>query len=342
MVAASAQTRLLMLILAAVVLLVAGSACTAPTPSTLYDGTLYRGSGKAMQVKRVRGFRLRDPAQPREIALEVDYPTGPDAAGQGPLPVVVFSHGAFCAPQNYAAITDYWVSHGYVVVLPDHPDSLNTQPPLRLDQMDGLTETRIADLGFLLEHLDEVAAAARIPGRLDGSRVAVAGHSFGTVIAMAKAGLWMRTSGGGERQFRDPRVRAAVVMSGVGQMDDMMAPDAFRDLRLPLIATGGTLDLGNVGRPPVFPWEWRMSPYTLAPAGDKYSVVLENGDHYLGGLICRPDRGGDDDPEGAAIDASLTLAFLDTYVKGDQRAADFLAHADVAKLTGGRARFAHK
>lgn len=280
---------------------------------------------------------IRDPAQPRDISLRVVYPTTP-----GRYPVVVFSHGAFCYPQLYAAITDQWVSHGYVVVLPDHPDSPNIQPPLRPDQMGGLVNTRIADLNFIFGNLDRIATAAGIPGQFDTERLAVAGHSFGSVIAMAKAGLWVRTPDGGRRQYLDSRIRGAVIMSGVGQMDEMMAPDAFSGLTLPLIATGGTLDVGNTGGPVIRPWEWRMSPYMLAPAGDKYSVVLENGDHYLGGLICRTDRGGDDDPQGAAIDADLTLAFLDAYVKQDRAAVRFLNRTDIAARTAGRARFDRK
>jgi predicted dienelactone hydrolase len=280
---------------------------------------------------------LRDTDQPRDIHLRVAYPKGP-----GRFPVVVFSHGAFCYPQHYAAITDHWVAHGYVVILPDHPDSPNVQPPIRPDQMGGIVATRIADLGFILGHLDDVAAAAGLPGQLDTDRLAVAGHSFGTVIAMARAGLWVKAPDGSPRQYSDPRIRGAVLMSGVGQMDEMMAPQAFSGLMLPLIATGGTLDLGNTGGPVIHPWEWRMSPFTLAPPGDKYSLVLENGDHYLGGLICRPDRGGDDDPGGATIDAGLTLAFLDAYVKHETKAIRFLATADIPALTAGRARFARK
>lgn len=305
------------------------AACTA---SGLY------GSGSApYTVGRASALVLHDPAQSRDIPVRVVYPKAP-----GQFPVVVFSHGAFCYPQHYAEITDKWVAHGYAVVLPDHLDSPNHQRPLSAEQIRTLTGSRIADMNFLFGNLDAIAAAAGIPGQFDTDRLAAAGHSFGTVMAMAKAGLWVRMPDGSRRQYRDDRIRGAVIMSGVGQMDDMMAPDAFRDLDVPLIATGGTLDLGNVGRPPVHPWEWRMSPYTLAPPGDKYSVVLENGDHYLGGLICRADRGGEDDPEGVAIDAALTLAFLDAYVKENQRAVRFLATADLAALTAGRARFEKK
>ncbi len=298
---------------------------------------LYGAGSGSYAVGHADNLIVRDPAQPRDIRLRVAYP---EATGR--FPVVVFSHGAFCYPQLYAAITDQWVAHGYVVVLPDHPDSPNVQPPLRPDQMGGLVETRIADLNYIFGHLDEVAAAAGIPGDLATDRLAVAGHSFGAVIAMAKAGLWVRAADGTRRQYLDERIRGAVIMSGVGQMDEMMAPDAFSGLTLPLIATGGTQDVGNTGGPTIHPWEWRMSPYTLAPAGNKYSVVLENGDHYLGGLICRPDRGGDDDPGGAAIDAALTLAFLDAYVKQDPRALRFLTTADIPARTAGRARFARK
>ncbi len=298
---------------------------------------LYDPPAGPYAVGRAENLVLRDPGRSREIPLQVAYPRAP-----GPHPVVVFSHGAFCYPQLYAAITDRWVAHGYVVVLPDHPDSPNNQPPLRPDQMGDLTATRIADVSAILGSLDRIAVLAGIPGQLDTDRLAVAGHSYGTVIAMAKAGLWMRAPDGGRRQYLDERIRGVVLLSGVGQMDELMAPDAFSGLALPLIATGGTLDVGNTGGPVIHPWEWRMSPYTLAPPGDKYSVVLEKGDHYLGGVICRTDRGGDDDPDGAAIDAALTLAFLDAYVKQDARAMRFLATADVATLTAGRARFARK
>ena len=298
---------------------------------------LYGAGPGPFAIGRADRLVVADSARSRDVSLHVAWPKSP-----GPFPVVVFSHGAFCYPQLYAAVTDHWVSHGYVVILPDHPDSPNNQPPLRPDQMGGLTESRIADVDFVIASLDRIATAAGIAGQLDGNRLAVAGHSYGTVIAMAKSGLWMPAPDGGRRQYTDPRIRAAVLMSGVGQMDDLMAPDAFSGLTIPLIATGGTLDLGNTGGPVTHPWEWRMSPYTLAPTGDKYSVVLENGDHYLGGVICRTDRGGADDPEGAAIDANMTLAFLDAYVKDNPAAKRFLARADIPARTSGRARYARK
>ena len=142
---------------------------------------------------------------------------------------------------------------------------------------------------------------------------------------------------------RDPpcRFRAAVVMSGVGPMPQM-AEGAFAGLTRPLLASGGTLDEGNVGSGETFPWEWRMSPFSLAPPGDKYALVLDHADHYLGGLICRAERGGEDDPGGLAIVRAVQAAFLDAYLKDDAAARRFLATADVAALTAGRARLERK
>lgn len=280
---------------------------------------------------------LRDPAQSRDIALRVSSP-----AEAGSYPVVVFSHGAFCYPENYAAVTDHWVSHGYIVIAPNHLDSPNSRERLGPDALPRLLESRIGDLTVIVDSLPQIAASAKLATTPDTTRLAVAGHSAGGMLAQIKAGLRLRDPQSGAAVSRaDPRFRAAVIMSGVGQMPQM-ADDGFAGLTGPLLASGGTLDLGNVGTAIIYPWEWRMSPYTLAPAGDKYAVVLERGDHYLGGLICRPDRGGDDDPEGAAIVRALQVAFLDAYVKGDRRARRFLATADVARLTDDRARFERK
>lgn len=285
---------------------------------------------------------VTDPAQPRDIPVRVAAPAGP-----GPYPVVVFSHGARCYPQGYGPVIEHWVSHGYVVLLPDHLDSPNNTVPPTPDQAARLLASRLRDMAFVADEVPRILALAGLAGRGDPGRMAVAGHSFGALMALAAAGLPLdlptgSPAGGFPGRPRAP-VSAAVIMSGVGPMVELGADtDAFASLTVPLMATGGTLDVGNTGGPTIRPWEWRMSAYTLSPPGNKYSVVLEEGDHYLGGLICRSDRGGAPDAEGARIDAALTLAFLDAFLKGDAGARRFLDTSDVSTLTGGRARFERK
>ena len=168
-------------------------------------------------------------------------------------------------------------------------------------------------------------------------RIAVAGHSFGALTAIIKAGLTLQP---GQYHFdesaSDPRFRAVINMSGVGPMP-MLTDDAFRHINVPLLATGGTEDEGNLGTGPVFPWEWRMSAYTDAAPGEKYSLVLQDADHYLGGLLGRHDRGGNADPDGLAIVYAVTTAFLAAQLRATPGALDWLKVDELAAATHGRA-----
>jgi len=300
------------------------------------SGSLYDYERGPHQVA-VQEAVIHDPVQNRDIALRVTAPQEP-----GPYPVVVFSHGAFCYPQNYGRVTDHWASHGYIVIEPNHVDSPNNPERMRPDQVAQLLELRIRDLTFTADSIPQINVLTGMTARPDTSRMAIAGHSFGGMLAQIKVGLLLKDpKTGATLSHADPRFRAAVIMSGVGQMPQM-ADNAFDGLDRPLIASGGTLDVGNVGTGKIFPWEWRMAPYTLAPPGNKYSVVLEHSDHYLGGLICREDRGGEDDLEGVAIVRALQTTFLDAYLKDDRKALRYLQTADIAALTNHRARFDRK
>jgi dienelactone hydrolase len=310
---------------------IAGLAGCAATPSRDY---LARPAGTVAVGTAV--LTLTEPRSGRELPLRVAYPKSP-----GPHPVVVFSHGARCYAQHYAVITDVWAAHGYVVILPDHLDSPNNPTPPPPDP-DLLLRQRIADLAAALDGVEDIAARAGVPGGVDAGRVAIAGHSFGGMLAMIQAGLPVLGPDGKPVSHRHPRVKAAVIMSGVGSLPGITTDAGYAGLTLPLMATGGTLDIGDVGGPVKFPWEWRLSGYDLAPPGDKYRVVLEDGDHYLGGLMCLPNRGGAPDPEGARLDAMLTLAFLDAYLRDDMAALRYLRTADIPARSGGRVRYERK
>ena len=283
-----------------------------------------------------------DAVQNRDVSLRVTYPIG-----AGPFPVIVFSHGAFCYPQLYAEITDHWVSHGYIVILPNHLDSPNNRK-LSPGALQSLMSSRIRDMSFVLDALDRIEAQVRdLLGKTDREHMAVAGHSFGGMITMIKSGLTLENPEDGiQGDYSDDRFDAAVVLSGVGptaMLDGtVLAESAFSELTGPLFASGGTNDEGNVGTGETFPWQWRMSGYRLAPPGDKYYLVLRDADHYLGGLLCRGNRGGEPDPEAVEIVRMASTAFLDAYLKGDAAAKRFLRDTDFTTLKSGRVQFEYK
>ena len=285
---------------------------------------------------------VHDAAQNRDVSLRVIYPIS-----TGPFPLIVFSHGAFCYPQLYAEITDHWASHGYVVILPNHLDSPNNKK-LSPGALQSLMSSRVRDMSFALDALDQIEAEiSDIRGKTDRAHIAVAGHSFGGMIAMIKSGLILEHSEDGMQvDYSDDRFSVAVVLSGVGPaaMPDgtVLTESAFSRLTGPLFASGGTKDEGNIGTGETFPWQWRMSGFTLAPPGDKYYLVLEGADHYLGGLICRKNRGSDADPEAVEIVRMANTAFLNAYLKDDEASQRFLRNTDFTALTSGRAQLNYK
>ena len=280
----------------------------------------------------------------RSLRARIAFPEG-----EGPFPLVVFSHGFACYRENYSGLTDHWASHGYVVVQPEHPDCPTSPVRFNAQAARNLHYIRISDVRRVLDAL--FAPGEEIPGltgRIDYGRKVIAGHSFGGMITQI---IWGQPLKGPENSGSVSYALdfdAAIVMSGPGPMPQM-ADEAFTGLPGPLLVTGGTRDTRNAGDGVIQPWEWRMLSYELSPPGDKYSVVLEEGDHYLGGLICRDDRGGPEnrggapDAEGVTILAGVTTAFLDAWLNNDATAGRFLEEFELhAGITGGRARFARR
>ncbi len=276
---------------------------------------------------------LDRPGRKVPVPVRVTWP-----AGDGPYPLVVFSQGAVCPKNMYASVTDHWTSHGYVTMAPVHLDSESNgfgfQDIAGLD----LVGERIKDMKYILDSLDDIERAVPgLAGRMDRSRIAASGHSFGGQIALAVTGLEMLDTQTNEpADMSDARFKVAVVLSGVGQLPNMM-PEAFSRYNRPVYASGGTKDLGATGRGPVHPWPWRMAAFFETPPGEKYGVVLNDGDHYYGGLICRETAGGVPDFEGLSIIRGTSTAFLDAYLKNNEEARAFLDAADVGALTNHRA-----
>ena len=304
----------------------------------------YKTESGPYEVQVIDNHVLPSEDDQRSLRARIAFPQG-----VGPFPLVVFSHGFACYRENYSGLTDHWASHGYVVVQPEHPDCPTSERKLNARTARDLHYVRISDVRRVLDAL--FAPDEEIPGltdRIDYERKVMAGHSFGGMITQIIWGQPLKApeSSGSVSYALD--FDAAIVMSGPGPMPQM--PDEpFAELSGPLLVTGGTRDTRNAGDGVIQPWEWRMLSYELSPPGDKYSVVLEDGDHYLGGLICRDDRGGPQnrggapDIEGQTILAGVSTAFLDAWLNDDGQARRFLEELDQhAGITGGRARFARK
>jgi len=299
--------------------------------------SLYKAEQGTFDVKVADNIVVTDPVQQREVSFRVLYPDG-----DGPFPVVAFSSGGFCAARTYDGITAHWVSHGYVVIEPTHMDSPDNAKPFDRSNMDMLMPTRLRDVSFALDALDDIGQQANIASRIAPEGRAVAGHSFGAGIASMKAGVKVKPEFQGPwGEPYDERFQALIVLSAPGDGPEL-GENPYSNLRLPLMATGGTADVGRGYDPSMSPAEFRRITYQQSPAGDKYSVILTDANHFLGGLLCKREDSGEPDPGAITIVGAMTTAFLDAYIKEDPAAREFLLTADMAAITNGRLDYRHR
>lgn len=180
-----------------------------------------------VDTTRVAVFR-NGAKSPRTLVTYVRYPR----TGRGPFPLIVFAHGFGLVPADYSGLLDAWARAGYVVAAPVFPVE-NANAPGGPDESD--LSNQPGDMSFVISQLLVADADATSPlhGLIDRARVAVAGHSDGAETAFAVAY---------ERHFIDPRVRAAVILSGAPLSPDSIARVGGSP---PLLAVQGTADRIN-------------------------------------------------------------------------------------------------
>jgi predicted dienelactone hydrolase len=243
----------------------------------------------AAPVFHVRVFRFVDPSRtirlpdgrrvPRPLVTVVRYP----AAG-GTHPLIVFGHGFALTPASYTRLLDAWAAAGYVVAAPVFPLGSANAPG-------GPTEADLVNQPKDLSVVITKLLTGGLSARIDPTEIAVAGHSDGAETALAAAY---------DRRYRDPRIRAAIVMSGA------MLPGmgAFPSGGPPLLALQGTADTTN--SPPT------TSVYFALARRPKFLLWLLGASHLPPYTTQEPQLG---------IIERATIAFLGHYLEGRPLAA---------------------
>ena len=183
------------------------------------------------QVSVMPGFMLRRYGQIDTHAEAL----APLASGDRPWPVVIFSPGYGAPRAVYTGLATRLASRGFVVFALDHPyESAVTQLPDgrvvgtrenflpgdrdRTRYMARQQVIRVADVRFVIDQLarPEALSPPLRGGRIDASKVAVIGHSFGGAASIAAS-------------TEDPRVVAAANIDGTpyGDLPDRQLARPF-------------------------------------------------------------------------------------------------------------------
>jgi predicted dienelactone hydrolase len=264
----------------------------------------------------------------RVVALELRV-TAP--ANGSNLPIILLSHGHgpshfVSSLYGYAPLANAFAARGFAVIQPTHLDA----------KLLGLRETdhpdaplfprsRAEDMHRILDGLDAIEAAApMIAGRLDRARVAVVGHSMGGHTASVLLGARHPELEG----LAEPRIKAGVILAGVGRGDALTAHAAehypffrtidFSTMTTPALVVTGDADasahLTTAGP------AWHADPFVLAPA-PKTLLTLFGAKHGLGGVAGYDLAETDDaDPARVAVVQDVTAAYLRGVLDADDRA----------------------
>ena len=245
------------------------------------------------------------------------------------LPVLLLSHGHgnsnhLSSLNGYAPLASFWAAHGFAVIQPTHLDSAT----LGLRDADDpeaplYWRSRAEDMKRILDQLDVIEATVpQLPGRLDRSRVAVAGHSMGGHTASMLLGARLTDPrDGAVVNLTEPRIKAGVLLAAPGRGGDALSEFAaehysffstmdFSAMTTPALVVAGDKDASahlTVRGP-----DWHTDPYVLSP-GPKSLLTLFGAEHGLGGVAgYDAAETTDENPELVAAVARLTWAYLRT------------------------------
>jgi predicted dienelactone hydrolase len=294
-------------------------AAAAPAPRS---ETYKQGAGPFLVAMSL--FDWEDKARNRPVPVKVYAP----ATGQGPFPVIVFSHGLGGSREGYKYLGQHWASYGYVVVHVQHLGSDVTvfKKGLRMFQAmrEAVADPRNAvarplDVKFVLDHLEKMnQGGSPLAHRLDLTRVGMAGHSFGAWTTLAVAGQQV----GRQAVYADPRVKAAIAMSAPAPHRGEDPDRVYAAVHIPILHMTGTLDDSPLGDTTA---AQRRIPFDHIRGADQYLVTFQGGDHMVfSGRILPGGLRGEKDPLFQDLILQGTTAFWDAYLKGDGEAKAWL------------------
>ena len=205
---------------------------------------------------------------------------------------------------------------------------------------------RPLDITYLLNYMEQQAAANPLYRSLNLKQVGVIGQSFGGYTALALAGApinfqqlqqacqnldntfnlslllqcraqQLEQQGQTRTDFRDPRVSAVIAMNPINSA--VMGQANLGLIQIPIMMVTGSAD---TVAPSLFE---QVQPFTWLTVGDRYLVQMDPGTHFSvigggeipgsgGALVIPPEVIGPNPASAQRYINALSLAFFQTYI----------------------------
>ena len=281
-----------------------------------------------------------DATRNREVPVRIYEPDRKH--GNGPFPVVVFSHGGGESREAFTYLGAHWAKHGYIVVFLTHLG--NDRAVVEAEGMRAMGGSsaktfhlRPEDVRFVLDKLlSEDPGSELLAGRIAGNQIAAAGQCAGATTALAMVGLRLSLPENEDATFIDPRFQCAIALSPQpgGRRGGALHSQSWARIETPTLMVTGTRDFNWFPAAKNDPSLPRM-PFNGLPPGDKYLVEIKDAEHntFTDSVPYYPAR--ERDPRHHLWIQQATTAFLDAYLKGDAKARKWLQDKALEKETKG-------
>jgi pimeloyl-ACP methyl ester carboxylesterase len=243
---------------------------------------------------------VQEGEQTVSLALSLTIPEG-----DGPFPLVVFTHGFMMSPEHYVSYGERLASWGIAVVMPKMPGNL-TNPKTHRQQADYLS----AILDWAVD-----GEEGPLAGKVDGDRIGLGGHSMGGKLSFLLAS-------------EDPRPKAVF---GVDPVDagppvdfepldyPTVVPDRMGQISVPFVALGETLN-GNDGAMSCAPAAGNFQQFFAHAQSPALEIDVLGANHMSFvddpecGIACAVCPKGTDDP---VVTRELTLKYMTAFFRAE-------------------------
>lgn len=263
-------------------------------------------------------FDWFDESRQRSVPVRLYWPEGAQK-----VPLVVFSHGIGGSRRGYSYLGEHFAANGMASLHLQHVGSDRSlwagNPVSLVGRLHDAAQERealerVQDLRFAL---DQLLAHGEFGARVDRRRIAAAGHSYGANTAMLAAGASVQRDGR-TLALRDPRVRAAVLLSAPPFYGEADPKAVLKSITLPTLHVTATEDVIRI--PGYYsPASDRVAIFDAVGSPVKALAVFAGGSHSI--FTNRAGTGGAElNPKVKAATKELALAFLRRVFDGKDEA----------------------